>query len=180
MNNAYLLLVHSDKCKNNMIDPLLLEELTPDFDETESESENDLDSDISNSKKGFQMPITQSSALNIYQKAGTEEDEVNNAISILPFPHVLSSAEETLILEAKEKLGFKFDLDRFQLQAVVALLNGRNVVLNAPCGSGKLAINYLAIEVLRIKYGLPDGVGICLQPLNNILRDFYIYQIIID
>ena len=91
------------------------------------------------------MPITQSFALNIYQKAGTEEDEVNNAISILPFPHVLSSSEETLILEAKEKLGFKFDLDRFQLQAVVALLNGRNVVLNAPCGSGKLAINYLAI-----------------------------------
>ena len=151
-----------------MIDPFLLEELGEDFDESNSDSENDLDSQINSISGGFQMSLSQSTAHNIYEKAGAEEDEVSNATIILPSPHVLSSIEEKIIMDAKEKLGIKYELDHFQVQAVVALYNGRNVVLNSPCGSGKLDVNYLGLEVLRVKYGLPDGLGLCLQPLNNI------------
>ena len=77
-----------------------------------------------------------------------------------------------MVLDAKEKLGIKYELDQFQVQSLVALYNSKNVILNSSFGSGKLDVNYLGLEVLRVKYGFPDGVGLCLQPLNNILRDF--------
>jgi len=54
----------------------------------------------------------------------------------------------------------------------LTLVNGKNVVLNAPIGSGKLLVCYLGIlgiNILRKMFNLSKGVGVVLQPLNNIL-----------
>ena len=74
-----------------------------------------------------------------------------------------------MIKEAKDALGIQFDIDYFQLQALQALLKGDNVIVLAPCGSGKLLIFYMGVYILRKKLGMPNGVGVCLQPLNSIL-----------
>ena len=95
-------------------------------------------------------------------------------MTVYPSPHALSTAEEQLIFEVKEELGVPFDLDSFQVQSLVALLNRRNVVLVGPCGSGKLLVFYMGVKLLRIKYNLPKGIGVCLQPLNNILWEGFI------
>ena len=52
---------------------------------------------------------------------------------------------------------------------MVALINNRNVVLISPCGSGKLLVFHMGVHILRKRLEIPNGVGICLQPLNNIL-----------
>ena len=76
-----------------------------------------------------------------------------------------------LIMDSKTELGMTFDLDNFQVQAVGALLMGKNVILLAPTGSGKYSVFYLGVHVMRKKYSMPNGVGICLQPLNTILSE---------
>ena len=105
----------------------------------------------------------------LYDSAGSEETEENNPMSVHPSPHMLTTREEQLIYEAKEKLSIPHDLDSFQDQALVALLNRRNVILISPCGSGKLLVFHLGVYLMRQSLSLPNGVGICLEPLNNIL-----------
>ena len=142
--------------------PLLIEEM-PDND-SEDDSDTDLncemDTEIHSVKVGYQIGITQIIASKIYNEVGVEETEVNNSISVLPSPHVLSTAEDQLLLTVKEELGVRHDLDNFQVQA-------------PPCGSGKLLVFYMAVKILRKKINLPNGVGLCLQPLNNILWDCF-------
>ena len=92
-------------------------------------------------------------------------------MTVLPKPLVISTLEEQLISKTKIELGISFDLDKFQVQALIALQNNRNVVLLAPCGSGKLLVYYMAVHIMRKKFNLPTGLGICLQPLNNILTE---------
>ena len=152
----------------------LLEEISEesdieDFERGEGHSTSN-DPEISDRIKGFSLPISQVKAQELYDMAGHQEDEVNNDITIIPSPSALTTAEEILILRVKDELKVSFELDKFQVAALVALQQGRNVVLVAPCGSGKMIVFYLGVEIMRVKLDKPKGVGICLQPLNNILR----------
>ena len=142
------------------------------FDHDKSE-ESDSSSDSSFSgdspQKSTNLPLSQEIANHLYEQAGISEEEVNNEVVVSPSPHILTTSDEQIIKEAKDALGIKFDLDYFQLQALQALLNGDNVIVLAPCGSGKLQIFYMGVYILRKKLGMPNGVGVCLQPLNSIL-----------
>ena len=142
------------------------------FDRDKSE-ESDSSSDSSFSGDSLQtstnLPLSQEIANHLYEQAGISEEEVNNEVVVSPSPHILTTSDEQLIKEAKDALGIKFDLDYFQLQALQALLKGDNVIVLAPCGSGKLLIFYMGVYILRKKLGMPNGVGVCLQPLNSIL-----------
>ena len=40
-----------------------------------------------------------------------------------------------------------------------------------PCGSGKSVIFDLGVNILRKKKGIENGIGICVEPLNNILSE---------
>ena len=139
-------------------------------DGEERNIENELDRQILVSK-GYEIPISEGDAKNLYELAGSEQPEETNEVFILPSPHLLNTWEEQMISRAKHHLSVPYDLDKFQVQALVALLNGRNVILIAPCGSGKLLVFYMAVHLLRIKFNKPNGVGLCLQPLNNILLE---------
>ena len=138
---------------------------------SDSESINDLNGQMSSVKEGFQISISESTAKRLYDIAGLEEIEIDNAMNILPKPHIITTSEENLIFEAKKDLGINFDLDKFQVQALVALQNHRNVVLLTPCGSGKMLVFYMGVHLMRKIYGIPNGLGICLQPLNMILSE---------
>ena len=131
----------------------------------------DLDIEIASIKKGYQITVSEQTAANLYRIAGTEETEVNNEMTVLPKPHVISSLEEQLISQTKTELNISFELDNFQVQALIAIQNNQNVVLLSPCGSGKLLVYYMAVHIMRKKLNLPKGLGLCLQPLNNILTE---------
>ena len=115
--------------------------------------------------------ISEETANLLYSESGKEEKEVNNSMIVHPSPHVLTSVEEQTIMKAKLDLYIRHELDNFQIQALVSLLNNRNVVLIAPCGSGKMLVYHLAVHIMRIKLNKPKGVGLCLQPFNNILYE---------
>ena len=157
----------------------LYEEISSDVEqEQESESSDDdkdnfhnIEDEIERNKKDDNLLISESTADYLYNSAGSEEIEVNNSVTITPSPLVLTPAEEQSIYKAKKDLGITHDLDHFQIQSVVALMRNRNVVLISPCGSGKLLVFHLAVHILRESLDMPSGVGLCLQPLNNILSE---------
>ena len=107
----------------------------------------------------------------LYNKVGFEEEEKASMMSVLPSLHTLSTFEEQCILKAKTDLSIHHDIDKFQVQALVSLLRGENVVLISPCGSGKLLVFHMSVYLLREWMNIPNGVGLCLQPLINILTE---------
>ena len=52
----------------------------------------------------------------LYDQAGSIEKEINNKVSIIPSPHVISTSDKLLISEAKSELCVDFALDEFQLK----------------------------------------------------------------
>ena len=51
------------------------------------------------------------------------------------------------------------------------MINQTNVVVLTPCGSGKSVIFELGVIILRKVKKIEHGIGICLEPLNNILSE---------
>ena len=164
--------------KNKGLKDYLFEEILSEKDESDAEiglsvdddeiASHEIDIQIENSTNN-ECLLPEERADMLYDMAGVEETEVNNTMIVHPSPHMLTTSEEEMILQAKEDLSIAFDLDSFQVQAVVALMNNRNVILTAPCGAGKLLVFHLGVHLMRQKFNLPKGVGICLEPLNNIL-----------
>ena len=89
------------------------------------------------------LSISEETANMLYKEAGKKESEVNNSMNVSPSPHVLQTWEEQLIMKAKADLCIPFDLDNFQVQSLALLLNNKNVILIAPCGSGKMLVSTL-------------------------------------
>ena len=50
-------------------------------------------------------------------------------------------------------------------------MNKQNVIVRTPCESGKTVIEETAIFIKTMITGLENGVGLCLEPLNNILYE---------
>ena len=109
----------------------------------------------------------------LYDMAGSRCTEVSSQgeLTISPQLSSMTKEEETLISEAKTELGVNFDLEHFQLQALLGLIRSSNVVLVVPCGAGKSIVFQLAVLILRKVKNIQDGVGVCLEPLNNILSE---------
>ena len=59
----------------------------------------------------------------------------------------------------------------FQHSAVCALSANKNVILTAPCGSGKFVIISLAIDALRIHKRNTKGVCLMILPLTSIMEE---------
>ena len=55
--------------------------------------------------------------------------------------------------------------------ATLGLIRDKNVILNTPTGSGKSLVFDIGVYILRKLKNIPKGIGICLEPLNNILSE---------
>ena len=145
-----------------------------DFDSEDSDVSLKVDMDMergADDPNAYKIEISQDLSDYLYGCAGTTMNESENEVSVMPSMRVISTSDEQLILEAKTSLGIKFEIDKFQVQALLSLFNGENVVVISPCGSGKMLIFYMGVYIMRKKYNLPNGIGICLEPLNNILSE---------
>ena len=105
---------------------------------TENSSEEERDS--CESTRRFNYPISTSQADKIYDAVGTTENERTKNAMVVPSPHILRTSDKKLLLEAKTDLKINFELDYFQIQALLAIMNGHNAIIISPCGSGKLLI----------------------------------------
>ena len=108
--------------------------------ESVTEDSSEEESDACESTRGLYDPISTSKADKIYDAIGTTENERTNNAIVVPSPHILRTSDEKLIIEAKTDLKINFELDYFQIQALLAIMNGHNAIIISPCGSGKLLI----------------------------------------
>ena len=77
-------------------------------------------------------------------------------------PRVMLTVEEKFISEAKLDMNIEFELDHFQIQAILDLINGQNVVVRTPTGSGKSIVFQIIVSILRKMKNVTNGVGVCL------------------
>ena len=62
-------------------------------------------------------------------------------------------------------------IDYFILFQITRLINNKNVLVVAPCGSGKSLIMKLGINILRKTMNISNSIGMCLEPVNNIMYE---------
>ena len=123
-------------------------------------------------RRKYNIPISKETVKHIDKLVGTTLIHTAHEAKIDP---VLTPAtrEENEVIErakVKAKLGH-LTLDSFQKESVLSLIRGINTMLVVPTGSGKTAVMQIALEALREMKAIEDGVGVCLQPLNSILRE---------
>ena len=124
-----------------MTDQGLDYDIDSDDDELNEEDDDEKEGEVVDEEKGevddvghsecgsFDFGISCEKADQLYNVAGTEEPEEKHECVVLPSKHILSTNEEMKIFDAARELGIPFVLDEFQVQSLVSMLNGRNVVL---------------------------------------------------
>ena len=137
------------------------------FDEV-SDPEEETQESANPTQKGkkYEYPIKKQTAEKIYDRTGEitviDSDEI---------PVILKDSEKVLIDECLSDLKIDLKLNNMQLKALVAVINGEDLILISPCGTGKMLVYFLATALLRKIKKKPDGISWILQPLNSICED---------
>ena len=112
--------------------------------------------------------FTHKKADELYAEAGTLVKEVEPETIVegdsIPDEHPLV---RSVVHAAK----LSFTLDTFQHLSLCAIASNKNVILSAPCGSGKFLVISLATDLIRIKERKPKGVSLVILPLTAIMRE---------
>ena len=123
-------------------------------------------------RRKYNIPISKEIVQNIDDLVSTTVNHKPHEANINPLLEPETIEEKEILKRAK--VNAKLDylaLDSFQNHAILSLIRGINTVLVVPTGSGKTAVMQVALEALREIKEIPDGIGVCLQPLNSILRE---------
>ena len=122
-------------------------------------------------KKSYCYPISKANAYEIYQKSGNLVKSMKTALKVYPQKQIFNKSIQDLITEVKYELKLPYELNDVQLEALHAIGNGHDVLVNSPCGSGKMNIFYAGVLLLRKIKKMPKGVGIILEPLVAISEE---------
>jgi len=173
---AAALLVSGNGTDDRTTDPFL-----SDADDSESGVEDSQgltdSSDESQPMEGssFDVPddinISQQTADQIYNMAGQVTVEDKSSIFVEDYPHAFTPESKAALKAVLEDLQLSFTLSPFQEIAVNGLLNGLDVLVIVPTGSGKMLVVYLFALALRKYPGLENAVVIVGQPLTSIMTD---------
>ena len=116
----------------------------------------------------LERTISDKKAGELYAEAGTRLKEVVSQTLTEgdDFP-----TDNPLVTSVVQAANLPFTIDSFQHNSLCALAANKNVILSAPCGSGKFLILSLATDLLRIKQKKPKGVSLVILPLTAIMRE---------
>ena len=112
------------------------------------------------------MSVTEKVANDLYEKAGTLVAEDPEEITIEKYNYLINDSVHLIIQEVLKEKPLPYQLQNFQLLTLHCLGSLKNVVLLAPCGSGKMICSYYGILVLQKVFGVKNGVGLATQPLR--------------
>merc|ERR1719186_735742 len=115
--------------------------------------------------------ISQSRADKIYEMAGQIKKEDPSPIKKEDYHQAFSPESEAALKSVLEDLQLPFALSPFQEIAVNALLNGIDILVIVPTGSGKMLVVYLFALALRKYPGLENAVVLVGLPLTNIMTE---------
>ena len=118
----------------------------------------------------YEFSISIERANEILDKAGTLVEASENTCVVI-YPQVMTDPVTIMISEAKNQLNITFELKEFQIQALHSLAALKDTIVNVGCGCGKMIIFYLGIVILRRILNIKNGLGICLQPTNDLREE---------
>ena len=116
------------------------------------------------------ISISVENARKLYTEAGSTLEQFNRSF-VNEGEFIVKEEFRGEIREICKKLGISFQLQKFQVDTLAALCQGRSVILAAPTGSGKSVIMDLFCEYMRVKSGVSNGVVICTTPLDSIMQN---------
>ena len=126
---------------------------------------------IKKHRQSYGIPISQNTARAIYNMSGTVVNSVDGQLTVDPTPVVIKDDDSIIIEEVRNEMKVPYEFNDVQKNALHALLNGKNVVVNSPCGSGKLSIFTAGVLGLRKKRNNHKLFGIILEPLVAISEE---------
>ena len=122
-------------------------------------------------KSSYTFPISEASAHAIYMKSGSLVHPVNGDLNIYPAAVKFENHIKIAIEEVRSELNLSFTFNDMQEHALHSMASGHDVLVNAPCGSGKMAIFFAGVLLLRKIRQMPKGFGIILEPLVSISEE---------
>ena len=126
---------------------------------------------VKRKKKSYEFPISKESADIMYKRSGTLLKSVEGPIFVQPKPVVFTNPISIAIEEVRHELKVSYEFNDMQLKSLNAIGSGHDVLLNAPCGSGKMMVFFAGVLLLRKVKRMPKGFGIVLEPLVAISEE---------
>ena len=126
---------------------------------------------VKRKKMLYEFPISNKAADEIYRRSGSLVKSVEGTIYVRPKPLVFTNPITIAIEEVRQALKVSYQFNDMQMQSLQAIGSGQDVLLNAPCGSGKMMVFYAGVLLLRKVKQMPMGFGIVLEPLVSISEE---------
>jgi len=138
---------------------------------TDSSSDNSqpIELEVSGMYEG--LHISKHTADINYEMAGELVPEEKSTIIRENYPQVFSAQSRLALQSVLDEIQLGFELSAFQEIAVNGLLNGLDLLLIVPTGSGKMLVVYLYALALRKIPGLQNSVVVVGLPLTSIMTD---------
>lgn len=122
-------------------------------------------------KSTYKFPISKQTSDKIYAKAGTSVHSSDGIMIVEPYPVVFQPTITELIEEVRVEMKLPYEFNDIQLQALHAIGNLKDCIVNAPCGAGKMNIFFAGTLLLRKVKNMAQGIGVILEPLVAISEE---------
>lgn len=144
------------------------------YDQEESSDEESESSDgepVEKKRKDeCDVVITQERANEIWDQSGrlveSKEDEIT-LVNVCDVTHPVT----IFIKEAMVELGISYKLTDGQIRSLHSIASCQDTIIVLPCGYGKMAVFFIGTVILRKIKNKPNGIGLCLQPTNDLSEE---------
>ena len=143
-------------------------------DKRKSEEENMKRKRRAKDKKERSTRLSVNNFSSNYDKSGEIVKDNKGELLVADDGHCKNKIPRHKIIEVIQtvtsELKLPYTLQDFQLESLVALANGHNVILVSPTGSGKLVIIYIGIRMIEILQGM-QLVALGSEPTQHIIKE---------
>ena len=109
----------------------------------------------------------------IYEKSGEICEDFNTEFAVTEENVIQSRFPRDVVIKAIKQVAEEFQLpyklQNFQIEAIYHVVNGRNIIIISPPGSGKMVIIYISIRVKEILLAT-EFVALGSEPTQHIIK----------
>ena len=122
---------------------------------------------VTDDETSDKLNISQAEADSNYRQCGTKMEEPGIRYTVSG----PSTDEKPIVNDVIANAELPYQPEQFQVKTWNSIANKNDVILVAPCGSGKMVTAELCVDIMRKMTGVQDGVGLGIMPLSAIMRE---------
>ena len=122
---------------------------------------------VTDDETSDKLNISQEAADSNYRHCGTMVEEPVFSYTVSGPSTEYNPIVENVIFNAE----LPYQPQQFQVKTWNSIASKNDVILVAPCSSGKMATAELCVDIMRQMTGIKDGVGLGIMPLSAIMRE---------